>query len=348
MIMYNPNEVGIANGNLFGFPFSVEEASIIIIPVPWEVTISYQAGTANAPQAILDASPQLDFYDPYVENAWQIGIAMLEILPAWQHKNHILRKKAEKYINSLETGHSLSVSEQDTIRNEINQSCHELNQWLASESKTWLAKNKLVGVLGGDHSTSLGLIQTLSKKYNTFSILQIDAHADLRQAYEGFTFSHASIMYNALKYPQVERLVQVGIRDICPAEVESIRHSHGRIVTFFDWDLKKAVFAGQNWSNLCKNIISQLSKHVYISFDIDGLDPKLCPHTGTPVPGGLQFEEALHLISSIVDSGRTIIGFDLCEIAPAPHHGDEWDANVGSRLLYRLANLMAVSNKKIT
>ena len=183
-------------------------------------------------------------------------------------------------------------------------------------------------------------MQALADINQSFGILHIDAHADLREAYEGFEFSHASIMFNALKIQQISHLVQVGIRDYCEAELKLIQ-SDKRISTFFDRDIKQQQFNGKNWAEICENIISLLPQNIYLSFDIDGLDPKLCPNTGTPVPGGLELEQALFLIERLVQSGRKIIGFDLNEVAPG---SDEWDANVGARLLYRLANMCMVSN----
>ncbi|RMH74065.1 MAG: agmatinase [Gemmatimonadetes bacterium] len=341
LAQFDPNGLGATNGNLFGFPFTPEEAEVVILPVPWEVTVSYHSGTAQGPAAILAASPQLDLIDPDKARPWEIGVAMLEISEIWQKRNQILRKRAETYIHFLETtqaGH-LRKSEQLkdvwAMRDEVNTACNELHQWVQDEATKWLKRGKTVGILGGDHSTPLGLMHALAERYPRFSILQIDAHADLRDSYEGFKFSHASIMYNALKIPQIQRLVQVGIRDICPEEVNRIETSNGRICTFYDWDLKRKQFTGQTWHDQCERIISPLSEAVYISLDIDGLDPKLCPHTGTPVPGGLQFEELVYLLTRLVESGRNIIGFDLCEVAP----GDgDWDANVGARVLYRLIN----------
>jgi len=184
-------------------------------------------------------------------------------------------------------------------------------------------------------------MQALAEKHTSFGILHIDAHADLREAYEGFEFSHASIMFNALKIPQIKQLVQVGIRDYCEAELQLIQ-SDQRITTYFDRDLKYQQFEGKAWSVICNQIINKLPEKVYLSFDIDGLDPKLCPHTGTPVPGGLEFEQALYLVEKLVNSDRKIIGFDLNEVAPG---NDEWDANVGARLLYRLSNMCLVSNR---
>jgi agmatinase len=184
----------------------------------------------------------------------------------------------------------------------------------------------------------------LSEKYDRFGILQIDAHADLRKAYEGFAYSHASIMYNALKVPAVNRLVQVGIRDICEEEEKVMQRAMGRVVTFYDDDIKSQQYEGKTWTSICDEIINTLPDLVYISFDIDGLDPKLCPSTGTPVAGGLEFDQAKYLITKLVHSGRRIIGFDLCEVAPGP---TEWDANVGARMLYHLCNRMAVSQGRV-
>ena len=131
------------------------------------------------------------------------------------------------------------------------------------------------------------LRKAIAEKFGDFGILQIDAHCDLREAYEGFVYSHASIMYNALEeIPAITRLVQVGIRDYCEEEWEYIRQSNGRIVTYFDKDIKERQYEGDNWKAIADEIIQQLPEKVYLSFDIDGLDPKLCPNTGTPVQGG--------------------------------------------------------------
>ncbi len=338
---FDPNGLGDTSGNIYGLPFTPAEAKLVILPVPWEVTVSYQAGTALAPEAILEASFQVDLYDPFVKDAWKLGISMKEIDQSTKQKSGLLRLKAEKYILELSVGFNPDENaELLAIRNEINLAGRELNKWVKNESLKLLKRGKVVALLGGDHSTPLGLMQALAEKHS-YGILHIDAHADLREAYEGFEYSHASIMYNAIQIPQVNRLVQVGIRDYCEAEFNLIE-SDKRISTYFDRDLKHLEYAGETWSTVCDQIIDTLPEKVYVSFDIDGLDPKLCPHTGTPVPGGLELEQSLYLIEKLVYSGRTIIGFDLNEVAPGD---DEWDANVGARLLYRLANMCLVSNQ---
>ena len=334
---FDPNGVGQVDSGLFGLPFEVDEAELVILPVPWDVTTSYRDGTSNGPEAILWASKQVDLYYSGVKDAWKMGIAMRDIPFEWADLNKHYRKKASTVIERLEEGGSEDDSEIAELINEINEQCTELNEYVYSRALSQMENGKLVAVLGGDHSTPLGLIRALSEKHEDFGILQIDAHADLRDSYEGFEFSHASIMHNALKSEQVSKLVSVGIRDVCDQEMESIFNSNERIIAFFDEQLKTKLFNGESWNSVCESIISELPEMVYISFDIDGLEPSLCPNTGTPVPGGLSFEQAIYLIKKVVQSGKTIIGFDLCEVAPSE---TEWDTNVGARLLYHLCNQM--------
>ena len=340
---FDPNGIGNISENIYGLPFNCNNANLVIIPVPWEVTVSYSDGTANAPEAILNASYQVDLFDPYVKDAWKMGIAMDKVNKKIKLQSTSLRKKAEKYIEMLTNGDSPEQNElMKKIQDEINLASTELNKWVKAESLKYLDKNKLVALVGGDHSTPLGLIQALSVKHSSFGILHIDAHADLRKAYEGFEFSHASIMYNAIKLPQISKLVQIGIRDYCQDEFDLI-NSDNRIKTFFDRDVKHNQYEGKSWSEICDSIIKELPQKVYLSIDIDGFDPKLCPNTGTPVPGGFEMEQIIYLMEKLVSSKRNIIGFDVNEVAPGK---DEWDANVGARLLYRVANLALVSQPK--
>jgi agmatinase len=199
-----------------------------------------------------------------------------------------------------------------------------------------------VGLVGGDHSTPLGLFRAQAARHKRFGILHIDAHMDLRIAYEGFTFSHASIMYNALPLKELTTLVQVGIRDFCQQENDVMVAQKGRVKVVRSADIRRQQFDGVTWRDQCDAIIAALPEAVHISFDIDGLDPTLCPHTGTPVPGGLAFEEATYLLSRLAASGKRIIGFDLVEVSPGKE--SDWDANVGARLLWHLCGVMARSH----
>lgn len=149
-------------------------------------------------------------------------------------------------------------------------------------------------------------------------------------------------MYNVLRdVPQAERIVEVGVRDYCDAEAELARSSE-RIRMFDDTQLSAAAFEGETWGATCRRIVAELPERVYVSFDIDGLSVEYCPHTGTPVAGGLTFNQAVYLLHETVRSGRRIIGFDVVEVVPRP--GSSIDASTGARILYKLCGLTLVSN----
>lgn len=336
---FNPEGVGVENSGIFGLPFTPEEAQVVLIPAPWAVTVSYGGGTENGPKAIYEASPQIDyFHHSYGADTWKLGISMLP-LSDWDdaYKQGLeLREKAKAHIEILSQG------ELETAPENINAACEAFNLRVQSAAAELLAKDKLVGIVGGDHSTPLGLMYALASKHGDFGILQIDAHCDLRDSYEGFTYSHASIMHNALKMPQVKRLVQVGIRDYSVQEKAVINASNERIKTFFDDDMRERQYKGARWLEIVNDVVGCLPEKVYVSFDIDGLEPSLCPHTGTPVPGGLRYQEAIFLIQELALSGKKIIGFDLNEVSPSPE--TEWNQNVGMRVLWNLSNWAAKSN----
>ena len=340
---FDPSSVGNPNNNIFGLPFSEEDARLIILPISWEVTCSYNAGTARAPDHIFKASLQVDLFDPESKDTWRQGIFMREPNKKILTKSDYLRKEAELYINYISQGEVVADNKFmcKTLK-EINEGSLFLNDWVYQQTKELMDSGKLVALLGGDHSTPFGYFKAIADKYEDFGILQIDAHCDLRKVYEGFNYSHASIMYNALEQiPALKKLVQVGIRDFCEEELDYITNSNGRIVTFFDKLIKERQYEGETWKSIVDDIISHLPQNVFVSFDIDGLDPKLCPHTGTPVQGGFETEQIYYLLKKLMQSGRKIIGFDLNEVGVSH---DEWDENVGARVLYKLCNLLIASN----
>ena len=209
------------------------------------------------------------------------------------------------------------------------------------QATDYLNRGKLVGLLGGDHSTPLGLYKALAEKHDEYGILMVDAHCDLREAYEGFTYSHASIMYNALKeIPQIKNIMQVGVRDFGQDEWEYIKNSNYRVITYFDKEIKERQYDGDTYKHIAEEIVNQLPQKVHISFDIDGLDPRLCPDTGTPVPGGFELDRMFYIFRKILESGRQVIGFDLVEVGIAE---TDWNANVGARALFYLCNVLASS-----
>ena len=342
---FDPNSVGNPNNNIFGLPFTEEDAQLVILPIPWEVTVSYSAGTARAPEHIFKASLQVDLFDPDFKDAWRHGFYMRHCDKKILMKSDYLRKEAELYINYISEGEDVNANKFmcKTLK-EVNAGSNYLNDWVYNQAKDLFDKGKLVALLGGDHSTPLGFYKAIAEKHGDFGILQIDAHCDLRKAYEGFTYSHASVMYNAInEIPALTKLVQVGIRDYCEEEWNFINESNGRVVTYFDKDIKARQYEGQHWSFISDEIINQLPQNVYISFDIDGLDPKLCPHTGTPVQGGFEADQVFYLFKKILSSGRKLIGFDLNEVGISQ---DEWDENVGARCLFKLCSMLMNANPK--
>lgn len=340
---FDPNSVGNSSYNIFGLPFSEEDASLILLPVPWEVTVSYTAGTARAAEHMCKASLQIDLIDADIKDGWKNGFYMRSIDKKILMKSDYLRKEAELYINYISGGEKVEDNKFmcKTLK-EVNEGSLFLNSWVYEQTKELLNKGKLVGLVGGDHSTPFGFYKAIAEKHGDFGILQIDAHCDLREAYENFKYSHASVMYNALtEIPQLVKLLQIGVRDYSVSEAEYISNSNGRVITYFDKQIKERLYEGDTWKLIVDEIVNHLPAKVFISFDIDGLDPKLCPHTGTPVQGGFETEQIFYLFKKVLQSGRELIGFDLNEVGIS---SDEWDENVGARVLFKLCNLMVAGN----
>ena len=340
---FDPNSVSNPHNNIFGLPFTEEEARLVILPVPWEVTVSYGAGTARAPEHVFSASLQVDLYDPDVPEGWKQGFFMKGIDRKVLLKSDYLRKEAELYIDYISKGDAVETHQFMTkTLKDVNEGSIFLNKWVYDQTKSLLDRNKLVGLLGGDHSVPLGFMKAIAEKHGNYGILQIDAHCDLRKGYMGFVYSHASIMYNALnEIPEIEKLVQVGVRDYSEAEWEYIFNSNYKVIPYFDRELKERVYEGQTWREVADEIIDKLPAKVYISFDVDGLDPKLCPNSGTPVQGGMETEQVFYIFNKLIKSGKKIIGFDLNETGVGEN---DWDANVSARILFKLCNLLLASN----
>jgi agmatinase len=331
---FDPDAAATGDG-LFGLETRPEDARLVVIPVPFDATTSYRAGTALGPAHVLEASKQVDLEDIQYGPIWQGGIAMLPIPRDIATLSKRARAAAEPIIRAggAEAGNRTHAKAIATV----NAASERVHGYVAAASERILDRGAIPAVLGGDHASPFGLLAELSLRHPGMGILQIDAHADLRDSFEGFAWSHASIFHNVMtRLPGVKRLVQVGIRDVGAREVEFVGRSKGRVKTFYDQRLRDRQYAGATWTTLCKDIIAALPREVYVSFDIDGLTADLCPRTGTPVPGGLAFPEVCHLLELLADSGRRVIGFDLCEVAPgAPD--DEWNGCVGARVLYKLA-----------
>lgn len=341
---FDPSQPGLADASIFGLPFSAEDSEIIIIPVPWEVTVSYGSGASEGPDAILDASFQVDLHHQEFPELWKLGIYLdqNEQTEKWAADSAKYKGLAQPIIEALESGEVIeSLPALQSDLDKINKACKNLKEEVKERVLYWTKKGKKVALLGGDHSTPLGYYEALASQHNEFGLLHLDAHMDLRIAYEGFTYSHASIMYNALQLPQITKIIQVGIRDFCQQEVETAFEQGNRVLVHTDMDLKAETYTGKTWEQQCEAIIAALPQKVAISFDIDGMYPWYCPNTGTPVPGGFSFEQAAYLLSKLGESGKEIIGFDLVEVAPGE---DDWDGNVGARMLFHMCGVLAKNN----
>ncbi len=341
---FDPSAAAAPGSGIFGLPHSPDEAHVVLIPVPFEATTSYGGGTSEGPSAVLEASRQVDLFDVETGRPYERGIALLDEPEQWRAWNSRAKERAAPIVEA--GGLDASNPELQAASTEVNSLCEQLHDAVYRTAREWLSKGKRVGAVGGDHSISYGIIRAHAEQYPGLGVLHLDAHADLRNAYEGFAWSHASIMHNVMeRIPGVKSLVQVAIRDMSEDEHRYIEASNGRVRAFFDSDINHKRFDGIPWNRQVDAMLESLPQHVYLSFDIDGLDPTLCPHTGTPVPGGLSFPEAVALIAGVVRSGRTIVGFDLTEVAPDPE-GGEWDGNVGARLLYKMIGWMLKSERK--
>lgn len=340
---FDPNGVGLKNGQFIGLPFDYEHSSMILLPIPWDATVSYNDGTSTGPENVLQASSQLDLYDIDAPDQWKKGIYFEKISPKIQRLNSKTRACALKYIKRLESGKEINSKKWQALTAKVNQSCEILNEFTYRETIKHLQSEKIVGLIGGDHSTPLGFYKAYHEIFGKLGILVIDAHFDLRRAYEGFTYSHASIYYNALQSDFFSHLVQVGLRDFCNEEQELAQRCSDKIFPFSDAYIRNSLYEGNSWRSLCDQIASCLPQEILISIDIDGLLPYLCPNTGTPVAGGLEFNQVAYLIQYLVENGKIIRGFDVCEVAGLPY---EWDGNVGARMVYKLINQTLLSQER--
>ena len=334
----NPNTAAEYNG-IFGLPEDKEHSLVHYLAVPWDVTTSYGKGTAKGPESLLKASPQIDLFDLDFGQPWKKGLYFHHPPANIKKLNNKARALAEKIINQTH----LPASQKKKNIESVNLSSDELNRWVYQRTKDLLKLKKKPVLIGGDHSTPFGAIKAYSEKFPGMGILHLDAHSDTRASYMGFTHSHASIMYNvAERLTGIKKIVQVGIRDFCEEEYAYTKKNK-LFNVFYDKEIRHHRLEGKAFSLLAKKIIKELPKKIYLSFDIDALDPRYCPNTGTPVPGGLDFQEVIYLIEEIRRAKKQLIGFDLVEVAPGKH--DEWDANVGMRLLYKLTGAMLAGPK---
>lgn len=340
---FDPNAVIPDNGNYFGIPLDPEDAALVLISAPWDTTLALRAGSSFAPDAIIEASRRVDFFEPMAPYSWRKGIATAPIDYSIQDLSHRLRSDAERVIKVHDdlgsTAFDHLVYERRLRR--VNEGSAQMNAYIYAQSKRWLDEGKIVGLVGGDQSTAYGHIRAVAEKHGRIGILHIDSKCNLRDGYQGFEYSHASVMHNVLKdVAGVERLVAVGVRAFSPEEWERAT-SDERIRLFTGQSIWSRHFEGEKWATITREIIDELPENVYISLDIDGLTTECAPRTGSLVAGGMRFPEVVYLMGKIVDSGRRIVGFDLTEVVPDMN--DKTNASIAARLLYIMCS-MALKN----
>lgn len=325
--MFDPDGPADSSG-LYGLDCSFDEAAIVVVRVPFDATASSRRGTMAAPEAIRDASAQVDLHDLEFGDVWRAGIALEPLDERVARWNHEAREAVDR----------VRLDDNDVDRQRANALGDEVEGYVHEQAARILDAGKVPAILGGDHSVPLGAVRAALERHPGLGILHVDAHADMRDHYEGFTHSHASIFYNIVsgaRRPAV--IVQVGIRDVGPQEWVRVRETPG-LRAWSDPEVGRALIGGTSWAALTEEIIAPLPEEVWLSVDIDGLVPSLCPNTGTPVPGGLDWAQVTWLIRRVAESGRRVVGFDLVEVGP-----DAWDANVGARLLYKLCGAAVTS-----
>jgi agmatinase len=274
-----------------------ETSKVVVLPAPYEHTVSYGTGTKNGPEAILKASRQVEYFDEETKREIykEHGIATLSPL--------VFEKKKD------ETALQLIY---DTVFEMVE-------------------RQKFVVTLGGEHSISSSTIAAHAKLYPNLSVLQFDAHSDLRPEYLGNKYSHASVMARVCEFLDPRQLVQVGIRAQCKEEAEFIR-DHG-IHTFYAHEIRRGNYTRvlKYWDDF---VVEKLSENVYISFDIDAFDPSIMPATGTPEPNGLYWDEVMQCLRKVARK-RHIVGIDVVELAPIKelHHADVTAAKLVSKIL---------------
>lgn len=295
--MKNPSSVHTLGkrGNFLGLEraMSAYAASrIVVLPVPYEHTVSYGGGTGRGPRAILDASRYVEFYDEELglELCRSVGVATLPPL----------------MLGTSTDGKAISR--------------------IAGAVRKILADDKFVVVLGGEHTVSQAPIRVHLEKYPDLSVIQFDAHADLREKYEGNRFSHACVMARVCEFLNPERIVQVGIRALSPEEAGFILRSG--MTTLYAHQIR----ASGDWMS---SVLTKLTPHVYVTFDVDAFDPPIMPSTGTPEPNGLTWPETMSLLRQIGERTR-IVGFDVVEFAP--NRGVRYPDYTAAKLTYKLMN----------
>jgi agmatinase len=270
-------------------------AQVVVVPVPFDMTTTYRPGTREGPHAIIDSSRNLELYDPDLRRSpYEVGIHTLRAVD-------VVAGNAERMVQRIEQ-----------VTGEL------------------LDRGKFVVTLGGDHMVSVGVVRAFSARHPNLSVLQIDAHSDLRDEYEGSTYSSATIMRRVLDV--CPRTAQVGIRSMSEPEVQLV--AERKLPLWLASDIHAQTLRGRReWVD---EVVASLSDEVYVTFDIDAFDPSLVPGTGTPEPGGLGWYDVVDLLAAVTRS-RRVVGFDVVELSPLIE--GHVSPVVAAKLVYKLIGM---------
>lgn len=335
-IKLDPNAPRSHNGCFLGLPIAENDAQTVVLCAPWagaQADSHIHTAAAN----VLEASYRLPLYDPDVPDAWKRGFSLRLPDAQLSERGKQFREKAAGLSLFAESGESPSEGRYvQTSFEEVDKEAAALKQELRQEAKALLDNHKSVGLLGGDSSTQLGLLEALAERYPEFGILHLGARMGLNTSWPGPACSPETFLHHALQLGSVAQLTLAGARHCSPRE-EKTANGKENIAVFYQHEIRRRLFRGHTYSQICGDIIRDLPDRVYISFDIDALLPHYRPHSAGTAPGGFEFEEATYLLKRLVDAELEIIGFGLCGVAGEPH---TWEGQVGAQLLYRLGNLM--------
>lgn len=324
---FNPDVAHQYNGNFAALPHIGDEAGIVYLPVPWDATTSGMKGTANGPENILRHSLEIDLFDHRTPEAWCLGHQFLQI----EESTSLLNMETRDIVQAYRKGHG------DLLQ--IDQACERIHQEIYEKIDQWQADRRLIVLVGGEHSISYGSIRSHLERFPKMHVLQLDAHMDLRKAYEGIKFSHASIFYNVLNYLPLTGLYQLGVRDLCREEW-ALAERDDRVHFILAEDIYSQKARGISFHNQLGQFLNSISDEIYLSIDIDVLEPHYCPNTGTPVPGGLSFWDILQVVDAIHKLGKKIVGLDLVETGGTGYT----DGFTAAKLLYLVASRVYRAN----
>lgn len=284
---------------------SFKNARFVILPVPYDLTASYGSGIRDGPLAIIEASTHMELYDEELRaNTYEAGI------------------------------HTLSQMKPTTLGHE------EIIKRVQEASSYIIKSNKIPVMLGGEHSITLGMVKALKKKYPNLSVLQFDAHADMRDSYQDNPFNHACV---ARRISEICPIVQVGIRSLSEDEAIFLRKGAKRqkqkITTYYA-DIKNGKFSSQ--TKLWSKIVKHLTNDVFITIDLDVFDPSIMPAIGTPEPGGMGWYDVLGILKAVIAKKNTV-GFDVVELCPIP--GNIAPNFLAAKLIYRIMGYITKSSK---